>query len=397
MSSSSLELADDVQHQQVTQSTILLLLQEATKLTPPADDERSRPGPSRAESQDSGSLVLSVSKDSEFTGSFSIVRESDQRSSSAWEVMHLINQQCERLLRSPFEQEDPTVPCGRVPSDTCFSVIYCSETANELTDVEEIKEADDLAELIKTHSADHVGAGEKTENEPGDECPSDRHESVVPSAGSDCLPVCPLDFTSCLVSERDADGAWLPLNASENTQSSSRPADLNNNLTGGVSKELVQTGSWEAGRRTQRKQPRPSRSPDPRDTDTVQGVTFSMYPELDADRSRLIITSNYSEEIRRLRRSRSSRCRSQRTSSSEEESDSCGLSRSKICASCRTRKTPLWRDAEDGTPLCNACGIRYKKYRVRCQQCWNIPKKEANTNSKCLKCGDVLKMKCSSW
>lgn len=29
-----------------------------------------------------------------------------------------------------------------------------------------------------------------------------------------------------------------------------------------------------------------------------------------------------------------------------------------MCASCCTRKTPMWRDAEDGTPLCNACGIR---------------------------------------
>ncbi|XP_062617749.1 uncharacterized protein LOC134279369 [Saccostrea cucullata] len=30
----------------------------------------------------------------------------------------------------------------------------------------------------------------------------------------------------------------------------------------------------------------------------------------------------------------------------------------KICASCGTHRTPLWRDADDGTPLCNACGIR---------------------------------------
>lgn len=34
-------------------------------------------------------------------------------------------------------------------------------------------------------------------------------------------------------------------------------------------------------------------------------------------------------------------------------------SENKICASCCTTKTPLWRDAEDGTPLCNACGIRW--------------------------------------
>ena len=37
-------------------------------------------------------------------------------------------------------------------------------------------------------------------------------------------------------------------------------------------------------------------------------------------------------------------------------------SKIKTCASCKTKKTPLWRDSEDGTPYCNACGIRYKKY-----------------------------------
>jgi len=38
----------------------------------------------------------------------------------------------------------------------------------------------------------------------------------------------------------------------------------------------------------------------------------------------------------------------------------------KECASCRVRKTPLWRDAEDGTPLCNACGIRSERVQSRC-------------------------------
>ncbi|XP_058635398.1 GATA-type zinc finger protein 1 isoform X2 [Onychostoma macrolepis] len=380
---------EDVQHQQVTQSSILLLLQEATKLSPPADGESSSSGPSHVEKRDTGSLVLSSCKESE-------------HSSSAWDVMRLINQQCERLLQSGREDrgvdlhpsdvtetvvmsrpaselERPAVPCSSVPSDTCFSVIY------ELTDVEELKEPGDLADLIKTHTAVHISASEKTENPSAlhIEGHSDQDESVVPSTGNDCPPVCPLDFTSCLLSEREAESVWLPLNASESSQCSSQPTDLNNNLLESVNKDR------------RRKQPRPERSPDPQDPG-VQGVTFSMTPQLDAGQSRLVITSNYSEEIRRWRRSRSrsSRCRSQRSSSSEEESDSCG---SKICASCRTRKTPLWRDAEDGTPLCNACGIRYKKYRVRCQQCWNIPKKEANTNSTCLKCGDVLKLKCSSW
>ncbi|KAK3091124.1 hypothetical protein FSP39_017273 [Pinctada imbricata] len=65
---------------------------------------------------------------------------------------------------------------------------------------------------------------------------------------------------------------------------------------------------------------------------------------------------------------------------------------SKICASCGTRRTPLWRDAEDGTPLCNACGIRFKKYRVRCSKCWHIPKKDIKTYPNCPHCGSSLKM-----
>ncbi|XP_059426106.1 GATA-type zinc finger protein 1 [Carassius carassius] len=379
---------EDVQHQQVTQSSILLLLQEATKLSPPVDGESWSSGPSHVESEDSGSLVLSGRQVSEFSSS-----------SSAWDVMRLINQQCERLLQSscedtaqvslhpldvtdtvvmsrpPSELECPAITCSSVPSSACFSVIY------ELTDAEELKEPGDLAELIKTHTADHISASEETENPSvlHIEGSSDRDETVVPSTGSGC----PLDLTSCLVSGRDAESEWFPLNAAESSQFSSQLTDLNNNLLESVNKDR------------RRKQAHPERSPDPQDP-SVQGVTFSMAPQLDAGQSRLIITSNYSEEIQRWRRSRSSRSRSQR-SSSEEESDPCSLSQSKMCASCCTRKTPLWRDAEDGTPLCNACGIRYKKYRVRCQQCWNIPKKDANTHSTCQRCGQVLKLKRRSW
>ena len=68
----------------------------------------------------------------------------------------------------------------------------------------------------------------------------------------------------------------------------------------------------------------------------------------------------------------------------------CMMKLKKECASCGTHKTPLWRDAEDGTPLCNACGIRYKKYRVRCQRCWYIPKKEDKMSSSCSNCGSLL-------
>ncbi|XP_071329417.1 GATA-type zinc finger protein 1 isoform X1 [Trachinotus anak] len=150
--------------------------------------------------------------------------------------------------------------------------------------------------------------------------------------------------------------------------------------------------------KTPRKQPHPSRSVDIQDPD-FQGVTFRMGTELDDSREqcRLLITSKYSKElcksVRKPRlRTRTSQ-KSLKTSSSDEESDpTTAVSKDKVCASCCTRKTPMWRDAEDGTPLCNACGIRYKKYRVRCVNCWHIPRKEGNSNSCCLKCGNSVRL-----
>lgn len=65
--------------------------------------------------------------------------------------------------------------------------------------------------------------------------------------------------------------------------------------------------------------------------------------------------------------------------------------RGKQCASCSTFYTPLWRDAEDGTPLCNACGIRYRRYKVHCNVCWHIPGKNENAGGRhCKECGAVL-------
>ena len=60
------------------------------------------------------------------------------------------------------------------------------------------------------------------------------------------------------------------------------------------------------------------------------------------------------------------------------------------CASCRTERTPLWRYAEDGTPLCNACGIRYKKYGTRCSSCWLVPRKNVQPKKLCGRCGVSL-------
>ena len=59
----------------------------------------------------------------------------------------------------------------------------------------------------------------------------------------------------------------------------------------------------------------------------------------------------------------------------------------KTCLSCHTTKTPLWRDSEDGTPYCNACGIRYRKYRIRCPVCYCVPHKDELIASVCSICG----------
>lgn len=62
----------------------------------------------------------------------------------------------------------------------------------------------------------------------------------------------------------------------------------------------------------------------------------------------------------------------------------------KVCASCKTRKTPLWRDSEDGTPYCNACGIRLRKYHISCSVCHYIPRKDEKLGNSCCLCGSRL-------
>ncbi|XP_029292026.1 ferredoxin-2, mitochondrial isoform X2 [Cottoperca gobio] len=162
--------------------------------------------------------------------------------------------------------------------------------------------------------------------------------------------------------------------------------------------EIADPSTQQWRRKTPRKQPHPRRSANIQDPD-FQGVTFRMDTELDDSREqcRLLITSKYSKELRKSVKKPRLRTRtshkSLKTSSSDEESYSTtSVSKGKVCASCCTRKTPMWRDAEDGTPLCNACGIRYKKYRVRCVYCWHIPRKEGNSNSCCLKCGNFVRL-----
>ncbi|XP_036381100.1 GATA-type zinc finger protein 1 [Megalops cyprinoides] len=300
----------DIQDHQVPQSVILYLLQEATKLASPSDSARYA-----STSHFNSYCQLDSEPQKSYTGSFSVMHS--QPSSSPWEVMSLINLQCERLL-CPVDGKD--VEMNSVAAAPAFEDRGCS--------------------FKKSKSTGHSG-------------------------------------------------------------------ELSGFMEGNTSHAVPQHDVKGRGRMP-RKQSHPTRSADLSDPD-FQGVTFHMHAELNdsRDQCRLLITSNYSAELLKgRRRERRSRPRSLvsclKSSSSEEESDCSGLSKNKVCASCNTKKTPLWRDAEDGTPLCNACGIRYKKYRIRCFQCWNIPRKESNSNLKCHKCGDALRLatshrKLTSW
>ncbi|XP_026789049.3 GATA-type zinc finger protein 1 isoform X2 [Pangasianodon hypophthalmus] len=426
----------------MTQSSILYLLQEATKLvTPPKqhglDVEKLHDGTKEmivshnsTSLKQKGQEVRTVKTQPSFTGAFSML------SSSPWEVMSLINLQCERLLHSggthgeeeesqtqktktdtKSEDRDVTREWSSFPStgsasivsmrtdtmehamesDVCCSVPHiidptdhlAIQSTSENSESAAIKAVEDLAELISKTTEDSLLSSRVMSEERTDHC------FLVETS------VLPLDLTKKVeICEHSIEnGEKAECESALVSETPPSRADVNNNLEDETLQEAEKTSTqpgWGNRRRTPRKQAHPARSADLQDPG-LQGVTFSMHTQLDhsTDQCRLLITSNYSKLCRRGRRSRSCRSRSlqnsQRTSSSEEESDSASLCK-KICASCCTRKTPLWRDAEDGTPLCNACGIRYKKYRVRCLQCWNIPRKEASSNSKCLKCGDLLQL-----
>ncbi|XP_077892104.1 GATA-type zinc finger protein 1 isoform X3 [Ictidomys tridecemlineatus] len=103
--------------------------------------------------------------------------------------------------------------------------------------------------------------------------------------------------------------------------------------------------------RRPRKQPHPCRGTEKGDP-TFQGVTLTF--ELKPDCS-LQILPTYSSHSQGPPASPAS-APEPSPGGSEAQAPRC-------CASCRTQRTPLWRDAEDGTPLCNACGIRSSAWR----------------------------------
>ncbi|RKP20260.1 hypothetical protein ROZALSC1DRAFT_21551 [Rozella allomycis CSF55] len=58
----------------------------------------------------------------------------------------------------------------------------------------------------------------------------------------------------------------------------------------------------------------------------------------------------------------------------------------RVCASCGVSKTPYWREAWNGNFLCNACGLRYAKFKKRCGKCNYVPRKDDKCNKDCPIC-----------
>lgn len=65
--------------------------------------------------------------------------------------------------------------------------------------------------------------------------------------------------------------------------------------------------------------------------------------------------------------------------------------RGKRCASCATKKTPYWREGWSPCAfLCNACGIRYRKYKKYCLTCKQVARKDDMGSLKCPNCRKTL-------
>lgn len=57
------------------------------------------------------------------------------------------------------------------------------------------------------------------------------------------------------------------------------------------------------------------------------------------------------------------------------------------CISCGATKTPYWREAwAPSVLLCNACGLRFSKFRRRCVACAYVPRKEDKGARACTRC-----------
>mmetsp|Transcript_5869 Transcript_5869/g.14917 ORF Transcript_5869/g.14917 Transcript_5869/m.14917 type:complete len:439 (+) Transcript_5869:291-1607(+) len=58
------------------------------------------------------------------------------------------------------------------------------------------------------------------------------------------------------------------------------------------------------------------------------------------------------------------------------------------CVCCEATNTPLWREGKNGCRLCNACGIRWVKYGIACDNCKYVPRKSEASKEACPRCNN---------
>ncbi|XP_004633058.1 GATA-type zinc finger protein 1 [Octodon degus] len=226
---------------------------------------------------------------------------------------------------------------------------------------------------------------------------------IAGASGRSLWPVCQDPVTIFrLLQESEEGQGQAPTQATQTTQAqgtSWEPADpgASGPLTMARSSRIQQTSGSQKGQgqeplgvpaapsqRRPRKQPKPCQGANQVDPG-FKGVTLKF--QIKADSS-LQISPTYSLAGRSLTEGApASPAQVAESNPRGSTGEALGLRR---CASCSTQRTPLWRDAEDGTPLCNACGIRYKKYGTRCSGCWLVPRKTVQPKKLCGRCGVSL-------
>lgn len=284
-----------------------------------------------------------------------------------------------------------------------FSNVDSDEPFDTSSESERLMKIHDLAEqIMASEAASRVCSDVAVADDPtGTDGTSARLKSSATSrsktrAESPLMPLAEAADRACVVATSKRKTPPMKGSKQRTRDADTSPSASGSNLAtsaadppGDTSTAVVASSQQSRGRR--RKQAAPFKSPTA-DDPGFKGAVVHMRLQMVRGQPQLKMEHYYNNMQRRRR----SRAEYAELSESEDDLEYARKDypehKGKQCASCDTKLTPLWRDAEDGTPLCNACGIRYKKYKVRCSHCWHIPKKNENTRNNCRVCGGTLRL-----
>lgn len=294
-------------------------------------------------------------------------------------------------LSSESSYAESSAVFGNADSDEPFDTSSESERLMKIHDLAEQIVASEAASQIRT-DVSTAAAGTESSQTSLSKIQAESPLMPLAEAAGSSARACIVSGSNEETSKRKTSQGEVPKERSSDTDSSRRPSGSNLNASaadspGDCPAPVVATSQQTRGRR--RKQAAPYKSPTA-DDPNFKGAVVHMRLQMVRGQPHLKMEHYYNN----LQRRRMVRQDYAELSESEDDVEFARTDnperKGKQCASCATKLTPLWRDAEDGTPLCNACGIRYKKYKVRCSGCWHIPKKNENTRNNCRACGATL-------